>query len=462
MDTNSLVLFAMHSPKSEIPYETDLYICALAQLPVSRIQVLTTNSEHKRNTSWPEKVELCVDRNEGCDFGLWFRALNKLRKSGIDKYQVLVLVNDSCLVTKPLLPMWEKMHTSPFWGVTDSFEVMHHIQSYFLCFRKHAISSLLEFMDTCREATTRQEVIQEREIALSQFMVSCGYDLDCAFDIKSCLFEQGQAVINPSFTLWNELQWLGCPLLKRKRHKMPLFGIIILQCAKHEKHAFLGKRCYQSVRNVYGRNVPILLIDDNSSVEVFRGADDPNCLFVSSEFPGAGEMLPYYYFYQLRPFQQALILHDSMIVREQILPTCQPIRFIWDFDSIIANDFNEIRPMVQSLPKNSDVALQVYDNVWLWKGCFGAASMIQHKTVVLLQEMFGFLNLVATIRTRPQRMAIERILGVLCSAIFGTVDIPTISGNIFSHPLPFIENSSLEDMLASEYNSPIVKTWHSR
>jgi hypothetical protein len=241
-----------------------------------------------------------------------------------------------------------------------------------------------------------------------------------------------------------------------------LFGIVILQCARKHEHVALARICYKSVRAAYP-DAPILLIDDASTMpDTFRGEGDPLVTFIASEFPGAGELLPYYYLHKFRPFRQALILHDSMFLRATLPPIPQPILFLWTFPSFIWNDVASYRPIVQSLPRNAAQALACYDNMQKWMGCFGSASIIQLEALDTLESHFGFLSLVHVIKTRVDRMALERLMGVLCFSLnfFPEGSGISLSGDIGAHA--YFNSNRLREMIVSPYKSFVLKTWHSR
>jgi len=63
-----------------------------------------------------------------------------------------------------------------------------------------------------------------------------------------------------------------------------------------------------------------MIIDDNSNRAFVnnRNVNMRNCDVVHSEFPGRGEILPYYYFYKKQPFSKAVVLHDSVFIQKKI------------------------------------------------------------------------------------------------------------------------------------------------
>ena len=83
---------------------------------------------------------------------------------------------------------------------------------------------------------------------------------------------------------------------------------VILAHVRNETDDRLWRKCYKSVRKFYPK-IPIVIIDDNSPLPV--SADTlSNTSVIRSEFPGGGELLPYYYFLKYRWAKKMVFLHD--------------------------------------------------------------------------------------------------------------------------------------------------------
>ena len=110
-----------------------------------------------------------------------------------------------------------------FWGITSSIDIDLHIQSYFICFSSfRAVEALLEFTRTCKttDNCSKSELILRREIALSQFMISKHFFIAAAFPYN-LINPESKLASNSSFYSWVNLKFLGCPLLKNARHRIP-------------------------------------------------------------------------------------------------------------------------------------------------------------------------------------------------------------------------------------------------
>ena len=119
---------------------------------------------------------------------------------------------------------------------------------------------------------------------------------------------------------------------------------------------------------------------------------------------------------------------------------------------------------------NSKQLAKVYSNKNEWNGCFGMMTVISLDTIDNLQEKHHFpCGLVNVITNREQRMALERIIGLLQSiygdknSLFG--DIHTfIQLNYKLYGYDGWSSYFLPQYLSKEYLStiPIIKVWSAR
>jgi hypothetical protein len=247
--------------------------------------------------------------------------------------------------------------------------------------------------------------------------------------------------------------------LPSREEKKPDLGFIILRCVRSKDHDLLWQECYDHIRKLYPN--PILIIDDNSNPS-FLTQDKPleNVTIVKSEYPGAGELLPYYYFLQLNPFERAIILHDSMFIKRPIeIPTGQQIRFLWHFETHVWDDKKTETDYLKQLSTNPDL-ISFYESK-KWYGCFGVASVVSHDYVKMLDQKYNLFILKDLIKTRDQRSSLERVMAVI--AFFErSVDLHNCSyyGNIFHFPRAFRVN--YQQYKASPFEQPMIKVWSGR
>lgn len=124
-------------------------------------------------------------RNIGWDFASWMSTLASHPWILTDA-QNLLLVNDSNV--GPVRPLRETLRRgreidTDIWGLTDSWDIAHHLQSYFLHFNASALRSghLGAFVDAFSFPTGKERIIGSGEIGLSQFMRARGLRLQALF-----------------------------------------------------------------------------------------------------------------------------------------------------------------------------------------------------------------------------------------------------------------------------------------
>jgi hypothetical protein len=126
--------------------------------------------------------------NLGWDFASWLAGLHEVRELVPDTRE-LVLTNDS--VFGPLYPLsesWEndRLDGADFWGLTDSWSVAYHLQSYFVVLRHGALAhpAFWEFLEQYPFPRGKRQVVRDGEIGLTTALhraglrsaVTCPYD----------------------------------------------------------------------------------------------------------------------------------------------------------------------------------------------------------------------------------------------------------------------------------------------
>lgn len=239
------------------------------------------------------------------------------------------------------------------------------------------------------------------------------------------------------------------------------FGFIMTRHVRSESHAKLWIECYNSIRKFY--NNMIMIIDDDSDSR-FINFPTSNVCVVNTKFKGAGEILPYYYFYHFHPFRKAVVLHDSMFIQRpftEAINSVPDVKFLWHFreDSFDSGLLYYLHNYQSLIGNTSDV-----------NGCFGTASVITWDFLKDIQQQYNFLNLVNVIKTRPQRMDLERLFGILCTQELkrrgnrsGQISSGQISlfGSIFDHVWAFgIDFDAYKNKRAIDQY--VVKVWTGR
>jgi hypothetical protein len=217
---------------------------------------------------------------------------------------------------------------------------------------------------------------------------------------------------------------------------------------------------YNSIRKWYKNK--IVIIDDNSQINTVNGKL-VNTDIIYSEWNGAGEVLPYYYFLQNKWADRMIFMHDSMFLHRRFTEDelDNDVAFHWHFvDDKSPDSIRKISNYLSLLPK-----IDIVD----WKGCFGAAAMISYDIVKELEEKYKLFSIMAmNVRTRKDRQAFERVFAIVLYHD-GKVDDSNCSnfGDIKKYPSAF--ESQQTNFEAAEqiinlanYDTPIMKVWRGR
>lgn len=253
-------------------------------------------------------------------------------------------------------------------------------------------------------------------------------------------------------------------LRKNKSEKITKksIGFIIIRCVRNHSHNLLWIECYNCIRKLYDEE--IIIIDDNSDQNVVQSIPLINARIIKSEFPGARELLPYYYFYKLKPFDVAVCLHDSMFIQKEInfyhIDKCQ---FIWHFATHCGDNIPLESHFISLMDNHKELYNFYRSNKWF--GCFGAMAVVDYNFIDYIQSKYNFLTLVNHVKSRLDGMAMERIIAILCffenglnfnnSSICGD-----ISGHMYGYALGY-DNYKLYQQREFK-NYKIVKVWSGR
>jgi hypothetical protein len=253
---------------------------------------------------------------------------------------------------------------------------------------------------------------------------------------------------------------------------MNSFGFII---TRHVNSEATNKYWNQSVKllRTYYPYRKIVIIDDNSNQDLVKADFDyKNVEIIQSEFPGRGELLPYYYFIKNKFFDNAVILHDSVFfharVNFDLLKNIDVIP-LWFFYSDKENISNTIKitsalkntfHLQQKLSKNK-IELMPENK---WYGCFGVQSYINHDFLIRMEIKYGITNLISSVQCRADRCCLERIMG----CIFFTENPrickdKSLFGNIMAYqPWCFTYDEYVDSLKKGTIPRRVVKVWSGR
>lgn len=195
------------------------------------------------------------------------------------------------------------------------------------------------------------------------------------------------------------------------------FGFIILRHIRTIEQNALWIESYKCIRKLYPETM-IMIIDDNSNYSLVNNDNVilKNTFIVQSEYPGRGELLPYYYLYKYPIFDCATFIHDSCFMQNKIDYTSIPekIKFLWYFDHRFTYNEELTRTLLSKLG-HSEKLIDFHDNHKnKWISCFGTMTFMHREYICHLQDKYNFFNLLGCVKCREDRCCLERVLGVLC------------------------------------------------
>jgi len=243
------------------------------------------------------------------------------------------------------------------------------------------------------------------------------------------------------------------------------------------------KECIRCIRRFHPRQ-RIIIIDDFSHPEFIDKEEerlilnyDPHISILYSEFKGAGELLPYYYFHKYRWFEYAIFIHDSMFVQSSFSPQVNKMRrnnsdvaFLWSF-TIRGCDDNEAIDNYLQLLEEKEILLSER-KLDTWKGCFGNMCCIRYEFLhnIVKTHPRLFQTLLPRVKTRKQRMSMERVLSIIIHAHLYGKKIDTFFGDIleycelqFGCTFGYFNYEDYKSKTLEELSMlPVIKIWSGR
>jgi hypothetical protein len=181
--------------------------------------VVVSGCESDQRLQWngdlPPEVTVVRQPNVGYDFGSWAIGLDLLPDRG--QAEFVVLANDSVIgpfaSLAPLLGKFEATEVD-VWGLTDTYQYFHHLQSYFVGFRGGILADrpLQRFFRDIRIEASKWDIIRRNELGLNKLLHDEGYATAVAFRSET-IVAVGE---NPVIKGWWKLLANGYPFVKRE------------------------------------------------------------------------------------------------------------------------------------------------------------------------------------------------------------------------------------------------------
>lgn len=239
-------------------------------------------------------------------------------------------------------------------------------------------------------------------------------------------------------------------------------GFIILRHVHDEVTDKYWQKCYDCIRQFYPENL-ILIIDDSSNYAyVSSNKKLYKTLILNSEYEKRGEVLPYYYYLQHKLFDTAVILHDSAFIQKYIDFNVDKYKLLWEFE----HHWDHIEDETHMLGLyNDNELLEFHKNKDLWKGCFGAMTIVTHEFLSHVNSKYDISLLLPHISSRHNRSSFERVIACLFQKEYKKELLLGNIHNYFYHPS---DNKKFGDYVFGEIENEcyrkfdILKVWSGR
>jgi len=254
---------------------------------------------------------------------------------------------------------------------------------------------------------------------------------------------------------------------------MGSYGFIITRHVNSEITNRYWNHSVKLLRKFYPE-IKIVIIDDNSNQQLVKADYDYNNIeIIQSEFPGRGELLPYYYYLKNKFFENAIILHDSVFIHRRlnfgklngvnVLP-------LWHFEPDTENVENS-KKILNSLINSNALFDKIKNEVKIgllvnrWYGCFGCQSYINHNFLLHIEKKYKITNMISHILCRSDRCCLERIMGCIFSTECpNAIKLKSLLGNILVNKgfNTYYFDKYNEDIKRGKLPRVVIKVWTGR
>ncbi len=256
---------------------------------------------------------------------------------------------------------------------------------------------------------------------------------------------------------------------------MEKYGFIITRNVNSELTNNYWNQSIKCIRRFYP-NIKIVVIDDNSNYDFVKAQYEyKNVEIIQSEYKGRGELLPYYYYYKTKFFDNAFIIHDSIFIHKRIdFERLKDIDVLplWHFNPDKENVHNSLQLISSfrnqfSLYKNLTLSdISILGRRPEWYGCFGVQSYINHNFLVRTSNKYNLFTLLNKVKSRPDRCCLERIFGLIFHLESGvTKKYKSLFGNIhdYNSSFDYTYDKYKHDLIVKKkLPKSIIKVWSGR
>ena len=252
------------------------------------------------------------------------------------------------------------------------------------------------------------------------------------------------------------------------------YGFIITRHVNSELTNKYWNNCIKCIRYFYPYR-KIVIIDDNSNKDfVVSFHNYENIEIIESEFPGRGEILPYYYFIRNKFFDNAVIIHDSVFFHtrvnfEKLIGiNVLPLWYFYSDNECVSNSTTLVDALTNSTEIKNKLTLHnkiLGIDKFNWFGCFGSQSFINYDFLMYLERKYNLSKLTNVITCRKDRCCLERILGVIFYSEYPFITKKkALLGNIFKYQKfsGYSYENYENDIKNNRLPRPIVKVWTGR
>ena len=208
----SICLFSSYFSGNSIPYYVRLYILNIRKHFIDFVFINNVKQLDQESLNFfkSESVDLMYVENQGYDFGMWYKAIQKY---DLTPYKRLALINDSCILFRNMDDEFDRINKmeADFAGMVISDRFSTHLQSFFLIYNENCIPTVVKYFNLHGILESYREVIQVYEIGLSKHLLNSGFRMMSLFNNSNRNHD-----MNPSFSLVRNLIDEGIPMIKKK------------------------------------------------------------------------------------------------------------------------------------------------------------------------------------------------------------------------------------------------------